>query len=133
MQSQSYLRCSTRQSSSLVTPPLLPRHLLPSLRSELLLVTWGLCFIAAKAETPLTRGRDFTQPIRKGKEMVTKRRRSSSIRTQASDDEEQPYWNSTKRGRLDFAGGSIRAIPPVSGDYTGGPGVSHGVNTRYVR
>eukprot|EP00904_Undaria_pinnatifida_P004018 jgi/Undpi1/13617/HiC_scaffold_9.g03271.m1 len=80
---------------------------------ELLLVTWGLCFIAAKAETPLTRGRDFTQPIRKGKEMVTKRRRSSSIRTQASDDEEQPYWNSTKRGRLDFAGGSIRAIPPI--------------------
>eukprot|EP00904_Undaria_pinnatifida_P004016 jgi/Undpi1/13615/HiC_scaffold_9.g03269.m1 len=80
---------------------------------ELLLVTWGLCFIAAKAETPATRGRDFTKPIKKGKEIVTKKRRSSSIRSEASDAEEQPYWSSTKRGRGDFSGGSIRVIPPV--------------------
>ena len=105
-------------------PPLFPSRLTPSLPPELLLVTWGLCFIAAKAETPATRGRDFTKPIKKGKEIVTKKRRSSSIRSEASDAEEQPYWSSTKRGRGDFSGGSIRVIPPVRADYRGGEDLS---------
>eukprot|EP00904_Undaria_pinnatifida_P004017 jgi/Undpi1/13616/HiC_scaffold_9.g03270.m1 len=84
---------------------------------ELLLVTWGLCFIAATSESPTHRGRDFVQPIKKGHEIVSRKRRRSATRTTSPDSEggaeEQPYWITSRRNARDVNGRSSRVIPSV--------------------
>ncbi|CAM9435020.1 unnamed protein product, partial [Laminaria digitata] len=89
---------------------------------EILLVTWGLCFIASRSEAPTQRGRDFIQPIQKGAEIVTRKRRRSSSSTASlaaeGFGEEQPYWHTsgnstTGRSQQRASDGSFRVIPPV--------------------
>ncbi|CAM9319117.1 unnamed protein product, partial [Laminaria digitata] len=90
---------------------------------ELLLVAWGICFVASRTQTPTHKGRDFIQPIQKGKEIIVsrKRRRSStSTVTLAAEGfgDEQPYWSATARVQQEATGGSsnsARVISPVGG------------------
>lgn len=93
-----------------------PHHMRPP---EIMLVTWGLCFIASRSEAPTQKGRNFAQPIEVGKEIVTRKRRrsSASTATLAAEgfEEEQPYWNTAGRNQQSEATpGSFRVIPPVS-------------------
>lgn len=99
--------------------------LVPSLpKKEILLVTWGLCFIATRDQTPTHKGRDFVQPLQKGIEIVVRKRRSSLHPTVCSDseaygEEERPHWEPLARARRSGAappgGGSTRSIPSVNG------------------
>lgn len=94
---------------------------------ELLLVIWSIFFIASQAESPTHKGRDFAQPIQRGKEFVRRKRRRTSTNAVTPDsegcDEEQPYWDATRRGGEQARDGSIRAISPVS-DFSAGVTVS---------
>ena len=100
-------------------PPLWPFPIL--LQLELLLVTWGLCFIAATSQSPTYKGRDFAQPIKKGQDIVSRKRRRSSTRTTSLESEggaeEQPYWITSGRDAHDASGRSCPAVPPVSGNF----------------
>lgn len=87
---------------------------------EILLVTWGICFIATREQAPSEKGRDFSQPLQK--------RRSSLQPTVCSDSEcygegERPHWEPSARARRHGpvpGGSSIRSIPSVNGGSVGG-------------
>lgn len=127
--------CSTsNHPSSDLMSPLLALFPLCLFSPELLLVTWGLCFIASRAESPTQKGRDFTQPIQIGKEIVSRKRRRSSTAPETFELEdrvdENSYWKTAGRGRPEPpSGGSITAIPPVSEPPAGDGRFSKPMNT----
>lgn len=76
------------------TPP--PPHPPSPPVTELLIVAWGLCFIAALREsTPRLKARNFSAPFVDGKKVITNRLRNHSSRTSGPDSEqghERPHW-----------------------------------------
>ena len=88
--------------------------------SELLLVGWAICFVASMAQSPTEKGRDFTQPVKRGKEIVGRKRRKNRTQTMTPDSEdggeEQPYWSAAGRGLQEVPDGSILVVPPPVGD-----------------
>lgn len=69
--------------------------------AELLLILWGLFFIATMHDRePKLKARNFVKSIRTGTEVVTRRRRSLSMDSSASASraDERPYWENEGRG-----------------------------------
>ncbi|CAM9884006.1 unnamed protein product [Scytosiphon promiscuus] len=86
---------------------------------ELLLVFWGLIFIATReSREPKLKARDFAKSIQVGKEIITKRRSLSvDSSAPASRVEERPHWESAYRG----------SDPPGGGSTSGGYGAAAGI------
>lgn len=107
----------------------------PLFASELLVIFWGVCFIATRRSSPGLKARNFTKSIQRGAEVVAKRKRTlrpaSSI---VESDEAQPDWESAFRRSTPEHRDST-AVPPVFGVSTGsvrGRGsepVSQGIQT----
>eukprot|EP00904_Undaria_pinnatifida_P010737 jgi/Undpi1/6794/HiC_scaffold_21.g09270.m1 len=91
---------------------------------ELVLVAWGVCFIATRVDIPTHRGRNFTKVIRKAKNIAGKRkRRRSSTGTEASDAEEYvngpAEWSAEEKACQDVSrGDDIIVVPPADSDPT---------------
>lgn len=98
----------------------------PTPSSELLVLFWGLFFIATRDDrTPQLRARDFVQPV---KEIIRRRSLSVDSGTSASQQEERPHWESAYGGNSNHnassagttrAGGTAAAagfpaMPPVN-------------------
>lgn len=66
---------------------LLPPHPSPPpLVSELLIIGWGVCFMAAlRDSTPTMRGRDFSKFLEEGKKAITARLRMNSSQASGPD------------------------------------------------
>lgn len=110
--------CTTRLRSP---PP--TRPFAPSRQPELLLIAWGVCFIATRIETSTYKGRDFTQLIQRGKGIASRKqsrrssRRRSSTRTEPCGVEgsadERPEWSAEEGVRQDHHHGGV-VVPSVS-------------------
>ena len=95
----------------------------PHVAPELLLVIWGVCFVANRSESTAYRGRDFTQPIQVGIDIAGIMTRSSTQPMTSSAegcDGEPPDRSTQWRSRQEIPGQRTRDIPPVSDDLAGG-------------
>ncbi|CAM9884073.1 unnamed protein product [Scytosiphon promiscuus] len=80
---------------------------------ELLIVFWGLVFIATGEDRePKLKARNFTKSIRVGRDIIT-RRRSLSVDSSASVSRtgERPYWESALRGNQPNSAAAAAGIP----------------------
>lgn len=84
---------------------------------EVLLLIWGIFFIATRDTTPEQRARNFVKPIQRGKSLMGVKR-SSPPPAVASDaaggSEEQPHWDITNGGPLEATGSSNGGTGTVS-------------------
>lgn len=94
--------------------------------SEILLVVWGIFFVASRDQSSTEKGRDFSQPIERGKTIIGRKRRRTTTQTATtdpgveSDGNEQPYWSAAARGQQDAPDGSILVTPPLVSDASPG-------------
>jgi len=83
--------------------------------SELLLICWGLFFIATRPERETLKARNFAKSVAKGKEVIRRRSLSVDSSASASREEARPQWDSASQGSSNPA-----AWPPVGGTATAG-------------
>lgn len=65
----------------------------PYLTTELLILTWGICFIAnTRGSEPTMKGRNFAKSLQRGSsKVIRKKRKTPSAPTH--HDEERPQWD----------------------------------------
>lgn len=103
--------------------------------SELLLVCWGLFFIATRPDRePKMKARNFTKSVAIGKEIVMRRRSlsvdSAASAASASQAEERPRWDPAYGGSNSSS--AAPPLPPRGGGSTKAGGTAAAVGFRII-
>lgn len=101
--------------------PFLATHSL----AELLIILWGLFFIATRHDRePELKARNFAKSLRVGKDIVTRRRSLSVERSSVRSTEERPHWEAAYRGSNP---NSTAAATMIAGPFLGSGGTQGGI------
>lgn len=97
-------------------PLALPCRFQPPRLVEVLLLIWGVFFIATVNTTPEQKARNFDKPIQRGKDIMRMKRPSpppAEVSDAADTSEEQPNWDLAHGGPLQATGSSTGGTVPA--------------------